>query len=162
MFSTVNSLMLRNSYEVSGFPPLINRLSPWGLMWSQSPIDRIWWDNRNTQTTNSHQETGRLGTCPYDREPIAMFFHGGGPAQCKAGSAQDSHVCQSDPYPVEGAWPVCNKYLLMVQSKPGERPGENEVAGVVACRSWSSVSLPDTEFLPLAELLRLVRLTFPS
>lgn len=154
--------MLRNSFEVSGFPALINRLSPQGLMWSQSPIDRVWRDNHSAQITNSHQETRPLGTCPYDREPLTMVFHSRGPVQCKAGSAWDSNVRQTNNYPVEAAWPVCNKYLLVVQSKPGERPGENEVAGVVACSSWSSVSLPDTEFLPLSELLRLVRLTFPS
>lgn len=154
--------MLRNSREVSGCPPFVYRLSPWGLTWSQSPIDRARRDNHNAQTTSSHQETGSLGTCSYGREPISTFCHGGGPGRCKAGSAQDWQVCQTDPEPVEGAWPVCNKYLLMVQSKPGECPGENEVAGVVSCSSWSSVSLPDTELLPLAELLQLVRLTFPS
>ena len=74
-----------------------------GLMGSQSHIDRVRQDNHNAQTTNSHQETGHLGMRPYDREPIAMFCHGGGPAQCKAGSARDSHMLQADPYPVEGA-----------------------------------------------------------
>lgn len=159
MFSTVNSLMLRNAYELS---PLISRLFPWGLMWNQSPIDRVWQDNHNILTTNSHQGTRCLGTYPHDQEPITVFFHGEGPAQCKAGSAQESHVCQTDPYPVERAWPVCSKYLLMVQSKPGKWPEDNEVAGVVVWSSWSSVALPDTEFLPLAKLLWLVRLTFPS
>lgn len=131
-------------------------------MWSQSPIDRVWQDNHNIQTTSSHQGRRCLRMYPHDQEPITPFLHGGGPAQCKAGSAWDSHVRQTDPYPVEGAWLVCSKYLLMDQSKPGEWPEENEVAGVVAWSSWSSISLPDTEFPPLIKLLQLVRLTFPS
>lgn len=157
--SSVRALMFRKPYEISGFSPLNNRLSPQNLMWSLNPVDGVWLKDHNTPT-ESHQEAGSLWPWPSNREHIIMFYHWGGLWECKAARAQDSHVHQTNPYPVTGAWPVCNKYLWKAWCKPEERP-ENDVSGVVAGSSWSSAWLPDTEFLPLAELLWLVRLRFP-
>lgn len=71
------------------------------------------------------------------------------------------HMNQSDTYPEKGAWPVCKKYLLMVQNKLGEC--QEKIKGLVwLFAAADPVLLPETVFLLLAELLQLVTLTFPS
>lgn len=120
-------------------------------MWSLSPIDGIWLKDHNAQT-ESHQEAESLGPWPCNWEHIITFCHCRGLGECKAARAQDLHVYQTNPYPVTGAWPLYNKYLWKARRKPEEH-AENDVSGVVAGSSWSSACLPDTEFLPLAELL---------